>query len=263
MQIKKHIPNLLTLGNLVCGVLAILALLITSRQPMDIPENFYKLVRFKTIFDFSLPFYFICAGLVLDLFDGLVARLLGADSHLGVQLDSLADMVTFGVAPAIFILTHYNTLIDGYSSNSLALFAFTIYLCCGALRLAKYNVSGSSETRFFSGLPIPAAAIAIIGIPFVYHSSYLSNIDLPFIIDLFGNKLIFLVWSLGIGLLMVSPVPLFSFKFKNFTWADNWFRYVLVVIAIALLLWLKLAALPIIILVYIVMSLVFRKQFVN
>ncbi len=203
------------------------------------------------------------AGIFCDFFDGFAARLLKVQGELGKQLDSLADMVTSGVAPGIiwFQLISINLGYNFFTSNSnwtslgdaeLIALPFLAFICpiCSAYRLAKFNID-SEQSNSFVGLPTPANALLIGGIIFLQETtSYLgvSNI---------GNELWFII---GIGVLgsslLNSSVPMFALKFKDYSWKKNSSVYRFLIVCSLLLITMKLAAISLIILFYITYSLV-------
>jgi CDP-diacylglycerol---serine O-phosphatidyltransferase len=227
---KKHIPNIITLGNLFCGLMAI-----------------------QTTFtsNFHLAFYWILLGLFLDFFDGFAARLLKVSGELGKQLDSLADMVTFGVAPSFIIyrfLTEINTL-EGLGEY-LPYSAFLIAIL-SAVRLAKFNIS-TNQTDEFIGLPTPANALFFSAIPLIYTNGFFNAPYFLYIV---------LALILVMSLLLNSPIRLIALKFKSFGWKGNEYRFILLgcillTILASLLINSIFIAIPIIILLYIVISII-------
>ncbi len=215
----KHIPNFLTCCNLVCGCLGILFLFEGTEIPIA---------------------YFVLIACVFDFFDGFAARLFKANSPIGKELDSLADMVSFGALPALFM---YKTLtIDPH-------FAYLPYLglliaVCSALRLAKFNID-ETQSDSFKGLPTPANAIFITTIPFLTQP----------IFDFVHTSVALSIITLVFSLLMGSRFDLFALKFKNFSWADNKIRFTFLILSVLLVAFLHWAALPLLILLYIAMSL--------
>ncbi|MCQ2605330.1 MAG: CDP-alcohol phosphatidyltransferase family protein [Bacteroidales bacterium] len=235
---KKHIPNTLTICNLLCGVFSVV---ISTTQ-------------FKSL---ELAVALIFCGAVFDFFDGFSARLLKVASPIGKELDSLADLITFGFAPAAITstlifdslyggqLTDY----DNISTYALALTFFPyIIVAFSALRLAKFNLD-TRQAHSFIGLPTPANAI------FFASFAFLPDIDLeifPIILD---------ALCLVFSLLLVSEIPMFSLKFQNYSWADNKIRFSFLICTVILLAIFKLQALTGIMVLYIVLSLV--DDFVN
>jgi CDP-diacylglycerol--serine O-phosphatidyltransferase len=220
--LSRHLPNLLTLGNLVCGCLGIVS-----------------------AFQFPLyaPAYFVWAACVFDFFDGFAARALKTSSPIGKELDSLADMVSFGVLPSI---TMYIWIERSAPQSPLAYGAFLIAIF-SAMRLAKFNIDENQNDSFI-GLPTPANALFITGLAFLgtpLNAVTSSTSGLVFITGLFS-------------LLLVAPLDLFALKFKNFSWVDNKLRFTFVALAVLLLGWKQAGGIPLIIILYIILSLVDR-----
>lgn len=218
-KLIRQIPNLLTLSNLLCGVLAIHTAYTVGLLPAA---------------------GLIFLGACFDFFDGFAARMLGVSSPIGKELDSLADMVTFGLAPGVLLFK--------LLSPSQAFFAHLSWLLplCAALRLAKFNTD-QQQTHAFSGLPTPAAALFIGSLPFIHHHQTE--------ILLFNHPLFLLLLAPLISLLMVAPLPLFALKFKHFRWQGNQSRYLLIASVPLFLLFFSYAALPLVICFYIILSL--------
>lgn len=223
MNLLRHLPNALTCLNLVCGCLGLLAL--WNNQPGYVE-------------------YFVWTACLFDFFDGFVARLLKVSSPIGKDLDSLADMVTFGVLPAFFM---YWMLQQSGASDTVAYTAFLIAVC-SALRLAVFN-NDATQSDSFRGVPTPANTLFIIGLPHIF--------NLEAVAGGWNNvsPLMLLVITVVFSFLLVSRFELFALKFKAFGWADNKLRYTFLLLAGVLLLILKLAAIPVIILLYIGLSL--------
>jgi CDP-diacylglycerol---serine O-phosphatidyltransferase len=234
MNLKQHIPNLFTCANLLGGCLGIFAIVHDGNLVL------------------GAYLVFVCA--VLDMFDGMAARTLKVFTRIGKDLDSLADVVSFGVVPAmIMVQLMWGSDVHLFSSNSLVTrciaFMPLIIAVFSALRLAKFNVD-TRQTNSFLGLPTPSNSIFIASFPLI-----LSN-------DQFGLYSIILnPWFIGImsivlSLLLVSEIPLFAVKFKNMSWKDNSYQYILILLAIILFITLKFVALPLIIIFYILLSLI-------
>lgn len=243
MNIKKHIPNAITCGNLFCGCLAILA-----------------------AFDGNLVWaaYLVGIAAILDFFDGFVARLLKVGGEMGKQLDSLADMVTFGVVPGIvmFFMMHkamrsfVNYTSSGMAYNSISgnwlLLAFIITIF-SALRLAKFNID-TRQSDSFIGVPTPANTILICSIPLI---NQFQPTVFGFDIYLITGNLYFLIGlTLLMSYLLIAELPLFAMKFKNFGWPDNKIRYSFLIISVILLILFQFIAIPFIIFLYIVLSII-------
>ncbi|MBN2667847.1 MAG: CDP-diacylglycerol--serine O-phosphatidyltransferase [Bacteroidales bacterium] len=264
LKIKNHIPNFITSLNIVSGALSII-------------------FAFEGLI--TLAAYMILIAAVFDFLDGMMARLLKAYSEMGKQLDSLADMVSFGLAPAIIAYhlmkpsIHIETLYPNNIEVYKLIYLFSVILIpiFSGLRLAKFNID-TRQTNNFIGLPTPANALFYASIPII---SSQNPFD-PFLFLIFDkvNLLLIIITS---SLLLVSPFHMFSFKFKNFKWSENKIRFIflsliLVVIVLSasqelkfigslitemrILLLIKeffyilVKALPLIIILYIILSLV-------
>lgn len=245
MALKSFIPNFVTLLNLFCGSIAVL-------------------FAVNNLFVAAAVFVFL--GIFFDFFDGLLARKLNAQSDIGLQLDSLADMVTSGLVPGIVMFklislsvdssafitssTEWNSLLHlgDFKLAPIALLGLLVTLGSG-YRLAKFNVDEEQQS-YFKGLPTPANALLIMSLPLIME---FQNNDLI-------NSIILNVWFL-IPLTIVScyilnaPVKLFALKFKDWSFKNNAIRYIFILLCIVLLVVLQFAAIPLIILLYILMSL--------
>ena len=244
MKFKKHIPNILTGFNLFSGLISITMVLQGS---------------------FILASLFIFIAAVFDYLDGTAARLLDARSELGKQLDSLADVVSFGVAPGIIIFQLLYLSCSG-SCNILErlhippYFALLIPLC-SAIRLAKFNIDLRQEETFI-GLPTPAMAIFFASVPLVIflQPQIFSVIRLDFMFDFFSNTRILVMLSVFFSYLMISDFRIFAMKFKSMTWKGNEVRYIFLLISLILLILFSVSAIPLILLVYLLLSMVFQKK---
>ncbi len=229
---KKHIPNGITLLNLLSGGTALVVVLYG---------------------DFVLFFIFFGICLVADYADGWAARLLRAGSPLGKELDSLADVISFGLAPGVVL---YVLLATGYNGGVLpfrlvpAALPALLTPVCAALRLAKFNID-ERQSENFLGLPTPAAAIFAAGLLLIHHA------------DAFGwgawmtqPVLLYACTGLLCGM-MVSEIPMFSLKFKHFRWGGNEIKYIFAGMAVLLLFMLREAGPAAVILLYILLS-IFR-----
>lgn len=243
MNLTKHIPNLLTLGNLFCGTSAAI---------------------FAVKGDFFAAAFLVVLGIVFDFLDGFVARLLKVQGELGKQLDSLADMVTSGVVPGIVMLQMLVNAIDkdavgyfgvdayGKSGSNLPYIGLLLTLAA-CYRLAKFNLD-ERQTDSFIGVPTPAMSLFVISLPLI-----LEYTDYHVIIELIENKYFLIGITLVLSFLMNSEIPLFSLKFKNFGLKDNAIKYIFLLLSIILLIVVKIAAIPAIIVLYIVVSLIQNK----
>jgi CDP-diacylglycerol---serine O-phosphatidyltransferase len=237
-EIKRHIPNALTCTNLLCGCFGIL--------------NVFR-------GDLETASYLIGLALICDWLDGFVARLLHVSSPIGKELDSLADMVTFGVLPAFMMLNLLEGSCDGYCTTGI--FGFhKPYIAFGlaifsALRLAKFNID-TRQSDSFIGVPTPANGMIVASLPLI-------NIFQPEYKAIFINYNVLTFYCIIMSYLLVAELPLFALKFKNFSWKTNQIKYVFLIFSVLLLILLKFVAIPLIILIYIVLSIVqniFQKK---
>lgn len=241
---KRHIPNLITLLNLLSGTFAVILAV-----------------------EGSLVFagVFVLVGIFFDFFDGLAARLLNVQSELGKQLDSLADMVTSGVVPGIILykllerslplwVTDYVVESDTVEFIEVIFQPFVliglIYTLAAANRLANFNID-ERQTTSFIGLPTPAAALFVISLPFILRYS-----DWDFAKGLIDNQWFIIAVTLVLSFLMNANIPLFSLKFKDFSFKNNAIKYIFLLLVIVLLILLKFVAVPIIIVLYVLFSVV-------
>ncbi len=220
------IPNMLTLANLLCGALAVRVVLLGGRY-----ETAFMLIILAGVFDF---------------FDGFVARMLGQSSPMGVELDSLADMVSFGLAPAVIMMS----LFEGGESlitNSLWVdygrYIPLLILAFSALRLAKFNIDENQSSEFI-GMPTPACALFCGSLGLLASEGH----QIP---DLYIALI-----SVAMALLLVLPVRMFSLKFKSFALRDNIVRYCFLLASVGLLILFRLNAMALIIPLYALLSIV-------
>lgn len=233
---KKHIPNIITSFNLLSGITAII---FTFRGELTIAASFMAL------------------GAFFDFFDGMAARALNVKSEMGKQMDSLADIVSFGVVPG-FIM--YQLLLTSPNLPQWSVLGFNIapYLAfiipvLSAFRLAKFNID-TRQTDSFIGVPTPANALLIGSLPFIINGVF--SIQILQI----HHYYLLVVLSFVMAFLLVAELPLFALKFKGFSWRGNQLRFSFILLSILLLILLKVTAIPFIILIYIILSLIFRKK---
>lgn len=227
MRIKLFtIPNIITLMNLLCGTLAIRE--VVANQ------------------NFTIAFLLIVMAAVFDFLDGAMARLLSQYSPLGVQLDSLADLISFGLAPTFVLFS----LAQGASSaincdfftNFFPYLTF-IVVAFSALRLAKFNIDEDQHSSFV-GLPTPANALMCMSLGYICQSQ--------------GFELCTEVWvviAVIMSILMIAPIPMFSLKFKGLGWKENWLRYMFLALSLCEIVVLWVYALPVVVVSYILISL--------
>ncbi len=232
---KRHLPNLITLLNLACGTVAIVLTL----------EGQWR-----------WAVYLVLAAAVFDFLDGFVARMLKAYSETGKHLDSLADMVSFGVLPAVFIYTLFKNLFLNqpveagkfYTQLQWVVLASVLLVpAFSAIRLARFN-SEEDQGSFFYGLPTPAHALFWTGIFWQIMQSG----------SLFGSPLnLFFMWAIMLIMAfhMILPIPMYSLKFEHFRIRGNLIRYFLLLVSVVILIIVGWGGLPLVILFYIMLSL--------
>lgn len=231
----RAIPNLLTLLNLFCGCVAIAMVFNGAYTQASI------LVFIAALFDFL---------------DGTAARLLDARSELGKQLDSLADVVSFGVAPAAILyvmMANAAWQTAGSIINIPALPAFLVALF-SAVRLAIFNID-TRQASSFRGLPTPANALFIATIPFIHVHAHNGSWWQAALSSALSEYVVLLVLVLLLCYLLVSPLPLMGLKLKSLNWSTNRFKYILLILSVAVLAFAGFAASPVILVLYIALSL--------
>ncbi|MFD0764172.1 CDP-diacylglycerol--serine O-phosphatidyltransferase [Mucilaginibacter lutimaris] len=231
-RVKKHLPNAITCANLFSGCIGIV-------------------FTFQDNLVFAAYAIFLAA--IFDFFDGFASRVLQSFSGIGKDLDSLADMVSFGVLPSAIM---YELLLQApqitHVSDYLNFIAFLIPVF-SALRLAKFN-NDTRQADSFIGLPTPANAILIASIPLIIAQPQYSNIARYIL-----NPYVLSVFIIVMCTLLVAEIPLMSLKFKNRDFNKNFYRYILLLFSAILILFFKFAAVPVVIVMYITLSLIQLK----
>ena len=242
----KQIPNIITSLNLLCGCVAIM---------------------FAVSGDLVSASFFAFAGIFLDFFDGLAARVLNAQSQVGLQLDSLADVVTSGVLPGIVMVQLLSEALTGTSLDISAIFSDTanntsiesylpfiglLIAVASGYRLAKFNVD-TRQTTSFIGLPVPANTLLILSLPLILNFQASQQIT-----ELILTPWFLIIITLVSCVLLNAEIPLFGLKFKTWNFKDNTVRYLFLIASILLLVVLKFIAIPIIIFLYILVSLFWK-----
>jgi CDP-diacylglycerol--serine O-phosphatidyltransferase len=217
---KKHLPNFLTCCNLLCGCIGI----VVSLEGHMVPAA-----------------YFVWVACIFDFFDGFAARMLKTSSAIGKELDSLADIVSFGVLPAVVM---YKMIGASTDSAILPYVAFCIAVF-SALRLAIFNVD-ETQSDSFRGLNTPANTLFITSLPLLH--------------DVVGRWLyepwVLVSITVVFSLMLVSRIEIFALKFKNFSWKDNQVRFTFLILSVLLMIALRTPAIPVIIILYVVLSLI-------
>ena len=245
-MIKRNIPHLFTLLNLLSGLIAILMVMSD------------KLIEAA---------FFVFLGIFFDFFDGFFARMFNIEGEFGKQLDSLADMITSGVVPGLIMyqLLLYSTQEQwfgqlscdignwqSYKETNLFFLPFIglIIPLASAFRLANFNID-ERQSDSFIGLPTPAFALFVVSLPLILNYS-----DNQFFIDLIRNNYILVGITLIGSYLLNADLPLFSLKFKNYSWGDNKIKYLFLISALVLLFVFKTVAIPLVIILYVLISLI-------
>jgi CDP-diacylglycerol--serine O-phosphatidyltransferase len=236
MNIKKHIPNTITLLNLFCGCIA---LVFVSKD------------------QFEMAFFFVCLGIFLDFFDGFFARLFKVSGPLGLQLDSLADMVTSGVVPGFVMFKMMQSSSVYMNEGYLQFFPYLGFIITlgSCMRLAKFNID-TRQTDSFIGLPTPANALFILSLPLVL--DYYSAESMMFL-EILTEKWVLLLIALFSAYILNAEIPLFSLKIKKFNFKDNALQIIFLVISVLLLFFLQYLGVALVIIFYVLLSVINNK----
>jgi len=251
MTFKKHIPNILTLLNLLSGTIAVF---FAVKEQMVIAA------------------LFVFVGILFDFADGFVARLLNVQGELGKQLDSLADVVTSGLVPGIVMfqlilasVSNKSWAVDGYSMIELSLNDYfsvvyitsmigLLFTLAAAYRLAKFNID-ERQTSSFIGLPTPAASLVVLSLPLIMQ--YSNN---EIVVNIIQNTWFLIGLTLLLCYLMNAEIPLFSLKFKDYKWKNNKVKFVFVLVTLILVVALQFIAIPLVIIWYVVLSMLAKDK---
>jgi CDP-diacylglycerol---serine O-phosphatidyltransferase len=251
----KQLPNLFTLLNLVFGCIAIIFVLQTGESLIaETDEGTWVPQLPEKIWWGSI---FIGLAAIVDFLDGLIARLLNASSGIGKQLDSLADVVSFGVAPGIILYQllriSYIQQEDGLDVSLWALAPALLFPAAAAWRLARFNEEDTSDTEF-KGVPSPAAGLFVASLPLILFYNYF-NID-AFLV----NRWVLYAIIIVLSYLMLSRRSYLSLKFPNTSAGSNIPKIILLVVAIIAAVFLRWLAVPIVFIVYVILSVTTKKQ---
>ena len=258
----KQIPNIFTLLNLFLGCIAIVFALQTETVSIYIGEDLAT--HFNIPEKLAIASYFVFGAAVIDFLDGFVARLFKATSAMGKQLDSLADVVSFGVAPSVLLyqLLRLSFIKEesGIETSIAWLMPAFIVACAGAYRLARFNLDESQSYRF-KGVPIPAVGLLIASFPLIlYYGNTFFNVDFIKVNEWLTNKWVLYAIIVVLSWLMVSTLPLMALKFKDLSIKNNLPKIILLVFAIIAAFLFHWLAVPVIFVVYIILSLIFKQQ---
>lgn len=254
----KQIPNIFTLLNLIFGCIAIVMILQTGESivlldnggatDLNLPEK---------VWEGSL---FIFGAAIIDFLDGFLARALKASSEMGKQLDSLSDVVSFGVAPGMILYQllrlSYAKEPDGLDVTVWALLPAFIFSAAAAYRLAKFNIS-TNQTTSFRGVPTPATGLLVASFPLIIWFTQFTAVKSLLINTWFLYALIIVL-----SYLMLSNRPFMALKFKDYSFQNNAMKYIMVILAVICIVFLRWLAVPLIFLLYVIVSL-FTKEPAN
>jgi CDP-diacylglycerol--serine O-phosphatidyltransferase len=229
MNIKKHVPNLITLLNLFCGCIA-------SVFAMDS--------------NFEMAFYFVSLGIFFDFFDGFFARLFKVSSPLGLQLDSLADMVTSGLVPGLVMVKMLTSSQFNVVNPSFLPYLGFIITLGSCYRLANFNID-TRQTDSFIGLPTPANALFILSLPLI-----IKNSDSLVILEILTNHWILLLITALSAFILNAEIPLFSLKIKKLNLKENALQMIFLLISILLILLFQFSGIALVIVFYVVLSVI-------
>lgn len=224
-MIKKHIPNAITCANLFSGCIGIV-------------------YAFKG--DLEVAAYLVVLSGIFDFFDGFAARLLNVKSDIGKELDSLADVISFGFLPGVVMFQLLSQ--SDFSSPYLPYFGFLITVF-SALRLAKFNID-TRQTEDFIGLNTPMNTLFIVSLPFIQK-------DYPAVI---GSSALLIGLIALLSWLLVSEIKIFSLKFNSTSWTKNKLKYIFLILSALLVIVLKFAAVPLVLILYIALSVIHFRQ---
>lgn len=253
----KQIPNIFTLLNLFLGCLAIVFALQTETISIYLGEDLSS--HYNIPEKLSIAAYLIFAAAIIDFLDGFVARLMHATSEMGKQLDSLSDVVSFGVAPSVILYQLLKMSFikeeNGLDTSIAWLMPAFVVACAGAYRLARFNID-TTQSYGFKGVPIPAAGLLIASFPLILHYGN------PFIevSNVLTNKWVLYVVILAVSGLMVSTLPLMALKFKDYSIKNNVPKIILLAVAVLAAVLLQWLAVPLVFMVYIILSLLYKQQ---
>ena len=247
----KQIPNIFTLLNLFFGCMAIVFALQTNSVIIYVNDQFNS--SFNIPEKLTWAAVCICIAAVIDFLDGFVARLLKATSSIGKQLDSLSDVVSFGVAPGAILYQllrlSFATEENGLNVSIIWLVPAFIISCAAAYRLAKFNLD-ETQTFYFKGVPVPAIGLLVASFPLILHFNTIAGIN-----NLLINKWFLYALILVLSYLMVSNIRMLSLKFPDFTFKNNVPKFTLLIIAIVTAIFLQWIAVPVVFIFYIILSL--------
>jgi CDP-diacylglycerol--serine O-phosphatidyltransferase len=242
-MLKKNIPNFITLLNLLSGSIGIV---------------------YAVNGDLETAAWLVALAALFDFLDGMAARVLKVNSEIGKELDSLADVISFGLLPGTII---YGLLLQNLGTPQLNISGLNIIPFMGflipmfsAFRLAKFNTD-QRQTDVFLGLPTPANGLLIASFPLILaQQTNLAGLEMTFLKALINSPYFLMSLTILLSWLLVAEIPLMSLKFKNMAWKENEIRYIFLGLLVILLIMFYISAVPLIILLYIILSLAFKNS---
>lgn len=252
----RHLPNLLTLANLFCGCIAIAFVL--SAQNFTTNFDMGEYIEVPAV---AQPYWgsvFIFLAAIFDMLDGWVARALKVFSPIGKDLDSLADVVSFGIAPSMILMkmlwSSYMLQPEAMDVSMLAMSPAFLVACFAALRLARFNISSTEQSQFFKGMPVPAVGIFVASFPLIQWQN-----PLGLGLQLYNTWLLYALIAL-LCWLMVSGVRFFKFIPSGFSIGNLWPQLIIIIAAAASFPVLKTAAIALAFILYVLLSFVHKPK---
>lgn len=251
----KQIPNIFTLLNLFAGCLAVVFALQTNSVIIYLNDQFVSSFNIPEKLSWAAICIIIAA--IIDFLDGFVARMLKATSEMGKQLDSLSDVVSFGVAPAVILyqLLRFSFAREenGLNTSILYLIPAFILACAAAYRLARFNLA-TDQQYSFKGMPVPAVGLLIASFPLILHFNFI-----PAVNNILINKWFLYILIILLSYLMASRHRMMALKFSDYTFRNNVPKIILLLVAIIAVLFLHWIAVPVLFIFYILLSLTQKK----
>lgn len=251
----KQIPNIFTLLNLFAGCLAVVFALQTNSVIIYLNDQFVSSFNIPEKLSWAAICIIIAA--IIDFLDGFVARMLKATSEMGKQLDSLSDVVSFGVAPAVILyqLLRFSFAREenGLNTSILYLIPAFILACAAAYRLARFNLA-TDQQYSFKGMPVPTVGLLIASFPLILHFNFI-----PAVNNILINKWFLYILIILLSYLMASRHRMMALKFSDYTFRNNVPKIILLLVAIIAVLFLHWIAVPVLFIFYILLSLTQKK----
>lgn len=265
--LRRNLASIITLANLFLGFTAIIIIMFSDvymRGGMLSSKSFFVRHGYEYL---HIGSFLLFMAAIFDFLDGFVARRLKLESAYGKELDSLADLVSFGVLPALIA---HNLILQSTQDWKLFIFEVpvltylpVVMVLASAIRLAKFNQDDKQE-QSFRGLATPANAIFWASIPLVIkYDLFIVQYETYYVTEFISNPVFLSISILLSSVLMLTEIPMFSLKFRNFKWQDNRLRYSFLIVIILLFIIVRFLAIPLSILIYIIVSVIFKEKIKN